>query len=300
MVSVHEKHRIMASLYHRKDSKELWLACYPSRAACWCVRARRTEDPREAGRILEKVKLMIALERLKDVPVPEKFLARFEGLPRLMTIESAPKKKNRITLLLRYAPSSRVAPAGNVHAALNNKLSQLRQFFGSALIDEIDPARRKPPSSRRREPLEPCSKDEWMTLLRTLLLTFLHERNTDRAASGTTGNFHELFRVALVNGFYVPANPYAPNPASELPSYKGTDAPITVLSEEEVEWQYAAVASDPKILFGCQIMIEGGFRLHEALALRRASVARTSPISGCFCRSRLPGVALNSKLGNGP
>ncbi|PTX94898.1 hypothetical protein DB345_11340 [Spartobacteria bacterium LR76] len=266
----------MASLYHRKDSKELWLACYPQPGSLLVRASTATEDPREAGRIPEKVKLLIALERLKDVPVPEKILARFEGLPRLMTIESAPKKEepNNLNPALR-AFLTRSA-AGNVHAALNNKLSQLRQFFGSALIDEIDP---RPPENRRRarrrEPLEPWFKGTKLAdITPDVLLTFLHEKKYGQSSKRHYREiFHELFRVALVNGFYVPTNPYAPNPASELPSYKGTDAPITVLSEEEVEWQYAAVASDPKILFGCQIMIEGGFRLHEALALRRASVA---------------------------
>lgn len=266
----------MASLYKRDDSKELWLSCYPQPGSRLVRASTATEDRREAERILAKVELLIALERLKDVPVPEKILARLEGLPRSANTEPESNKEKPQNLRPALRAFVTRSAAGNVHAALNNKLSQLRQFFGSALIDEIDP---RPPEhrrhARRREPLEPWFKGTTLAdITPDVLLTFLHERKYGQSSKRHYREiFHELFRVAMVNGLYVPANPYAPNPASELPSYKGTNAPITVLSEEDVARQYDAVASDPKILFGCRVMIEGGFRLHETLALRRTSIA---------------------------
>lgn len=266
----------MASLYNRDDSKEFWISCYPQPGGRLVRASTSTEDRREAERILQKVELLLALERLKDVPVPANILARLEGLPRSTPTEPPPKKEKPDDLRAALRALVTRSAAGNVRAALVNKLSQLRQFFGSTLIDEIDP---RPPEhrrhARRREPLKPWFEGTTLAeITPDVLLTFLHEKKFGQASKRHYREiFHELFRVALVNGFYVPANPYAPNPALELPSYKGTDGPITVLSAEDVARQYDAAASDPKILFGCQVMIEGGFRLHEALALRRASIA---------------------------
>lgn len=270
----------MAAIYDRKDSKKLWIVCYPQTGESPERASTKTEDWAEAERIREKVELLVALERFKDVPVPETILARFTGLPCVTKAEPSPEPAPKNEDVQNLLPALRAlitrSAACNVPRYLNNKLSQLRQFFGAALIDEIDP---RPPEhrryARRREPLEP-----WFTgtnlaeITPDVLLTFLQDKGYGRCSRRHYREiFHELFRVAMVNGIYVPPNPYAPNPALELPSYKGKDSPITVLSEEEVDRQYRAVASEPKILFGCQVMIEGGFRLHEALALRRSSIA---------------------------
>lgn len=199
-----------------------------------------------------------------------------QGIPRSTATEPQSKKEKPEDLRADLRALVTRSATGNVRAALNNKLSQLRQFFGSTVIDEIDP---RPPKhrrhARRREPLKPWFKGTTLADINPdLLLTFLNERKFGQSSKRHYREiFHELFRVALVNGFYVPTNPYAPNPALELPSYKGTDGPVTVLSADEVARQYDAVTSDSKILFGCQVMIEGGFRLHEALALRCVCIA---------------------------
>ncbi len=298
-----EKHRTMASLYNRDDSKEYWICCYPQSGGRPARASTSTEDPREAERILEKVKLLVALERMKDVPVPAKILARLEGLPGSTAAEPQPKKEKPDDLRAALRALVTRSAAGNVRAALNNKLSQLRQFFGSSLINEIDP--RKPEHrrhARRREPLKPSFKGTTLAdITPDVLLTFLHEKKFGLASKRHYREiFHELFRVALVNGFYVPSNPYAPNPALELPSYKGTDGPIVVLTADDVARQYDAVTSDPKILFGCQIMIEGGFRLHEALALRRTSIAEDFSYISLLLPQPTSGQSTKLKTGERP
>jgi integrase len=265
----------MASIYTRRDSKELWLSCYPKSGKL--VRTTLgTEDRRTAERTLRKVELLLELERLRDVPVPDKILCELEGLPGSKSVEPPPPKdtgENLRAALRAYVTRS---AAANVHASLNNKLSQLRQFFGGELVDSIDPrSAEHRRHARRREPGEPWFKGTSLAeITPDTLLTFLHERNYGRSSKRHYRElFHDLFRVALVNGLYVPANPYAPNPASELPCYKGTDEPIAVLNADDIARQYAAVAANPKILFGCQVMIESGLRLHECLSLRRPSIA---------------------------
>lgn len=273
----------MASIYTRDDSQELWLSCYPQPSKL--VRATLgTDDPKVAEQIRQKVELLIKLERLGDVRVPEKVLAAFAGLPMSPRTEAPAKaeaeppakEENPGALLAALKAYVTRSATGNVHASLNNKLSQLRQFFGSALVDTIDPRpidhRRH---ARRRDESEPWfAGNSLAEITPDALLSFLHDRNYGRSSRRHYRElFHDLFRVAMVNGLYVPSNPYAPNPASELPSYKGTDEPIVVLDESEIERQYSIVARDPKLLFGCQVMIEGGFRLHEALSLKRRSIA---------------------------
>lgn len=162
--------------------------------------------------------------------------------------------------------------ASNVRQALNDKISRLRQFFGSDFLDEVDP---RPAEHRRhakkRDKIPPWFSGRHLSeITPDLLLSFLVSRNYGRSSKRHFREvFHGLFRSALVNGIHVPANPYAPNPADELPGYVGRDKPVTVLSADDITAQYRTVASDRQILFGCQLMIEAGFRLHEILALRR-------------------------------
>lgn len=289
----------MASLYPRTDSKEFWIACYPKPGKLVRV-SSGTEDRRLAERTLRKVELLLELERMQDVPVPEKILSQLEGIPRSTPIEPAPENDEGVALLSALRAYVTRAAAGNVHASLNNKLSQLRQFFGSELIDLIDPRplehRRH---KRRREPIKPWFKGTSLSdITPDALLKFLLDRNYGTSMKRHYRElFHDLFRVALVNGLYVPANQYAPNPAAELPCYKGTDNPIVVLSNEQVSAQYAAVAGNPKILFGCQIMIEGGFRLHECLALKRQHI--TADLSQIRLLSPRPAASHGTKLKTG-
>jgi len=164
----------------------------------------------------------------------------------------------------------------NVPQATADKISRLRQFFGSALIDSLDP---RPPDrlkhARKHKvlPLKGIAPASLSDLTPDLILSFLLAKNYGLCSKRHYRElFHGLFDSALKSGIYQPLNPYAPNPADDLPSFSGRDKPIIVLTDSEVTAQFAAVAADPLILFGCQLMLEGGFRLHEILALRRCDI----------------------------
>ncbi|MCB1130733.1 MAG: tyrosine-type recombinase/integrase, partial [Verrucomicrobiae bacterium] len=161
----------------------------------------------------------------------------------------------------------------NVYHATSDKISRLRQFFGSERINALDP---RPPDvlKRRRKKIKmasPWFKEDDLALITTdTILKFLAEKNYSRSYKRHYRElFHELFQHALKSGAYRPENPYAANPADDLPSFKGTGEPITVLSVLEVAEQYRAVSPNALILFGCQLMLEGGFRMHEILTLKR-------------------------------
>jgi integrase len=170
-----------------------------------------------------------------------------------------------------------LSAVANVPQATADKISRLRQFFGSALVNSLDP---RPPEklkhARKRVtlPLKGIAPTSLSEITPVLILKFLLMKKYGLASKRHYRElFHGLFDCALKSGIYQPPNPYAPNPADDLPSFNGRDKPIIVLTDSEVATQYAAVAADPLVLFGCQLMLEGGFRLHEILALRRCDLA---------------------------
>lgn len=69
----------MASVYTRKDSKELWLACYPRAGGPFVRTSLETTDAEKAEQILKKIEMLIALERMGDVSIPKKLLAHFQA-----------------------------------------------------------------------------------------------------------------------------------------------------------------------------------------------------------------------------
>ena len=281
----------MATFYKRPDSQQFSVACYPRPGAKLVRASLGTDDPALAEKITRKVEILCELEKLADVPVPEKILASF-GCMTVRVEREAPSSAQPAPVQAAAVPSPAPGKGGsipdairaylvlsavsNVPQATADKISRLRQFFGSALIDSLDP---RPPEklahARKHEvlPLEDIKPKCLSDLTPGLITTFLLAKNYGRSSKRHYRElFHGLFDCALKSGIYQPPNPYAPNPADDLPSFNGRDKPIIVLTDTEVTAQYAAVAADPLVLFGCQLMLEGGFRLHEILALRRCDL----------------------------
>jgi integrase len=277
----------MATFYKRPDSQQFSVALYPRPGAKLLRASLGTDDPALAEKMTRKVEILCELEKLADIPVPEKILASFECMtvrierdspssaqpaPVQTTTKSSPATKSgSIKDAIRaYLVRSVVS---NVPQATADKISRLRQFFGSALVDPLDP---RPPEklkhARKHDvlPLKGISPASLEDITPDLILSFLLKKKYGLCSKRHYRElFHGLFETALKSGIYQPPNPYAPNPADDLPSFNGRDKPIIVLSDTEVADQYAAVVADPLVLFGCQLMLEGGFRLHEILALRR-------------------------------
>lgn len=299
----------MASIYRRPDSQNFCLSCYP-RPGSKLVRASLgTTDESHAVKVAQKVDLLIELEKMSGIEVPNNVLAAFQGMKEMVeslftssvaseqdaalphTAAAERKPRCPIDNVLRsYLVRSMVK---NVSHATSDKISRLRQFFGSARINSLDP--RPPEVIKRRKKkipmVEPWFKgDDLAEITTDTLLLFFAQKTYSRSSKRHFREiFHDIFRYALKSGAYIPDNPYAANPADDLPSFKGTGEPVTVLADAQVNEEYAAVACQPVVLFGCQLMIEAGFRLHEILALRRSDLD-----AGGRIRLILPGVAQRS------
>jgi integrase len=277
----------MASIYRRPDTQNFCLSCYP-RPGAKLVRASLGTDNEEiAWKVARKVDLLIELEKMAEIEVPGKILGAFEQFKSLVakvptqgaeTGESdAPELRSGVTrikcpidnLIRSFLVRSVVA---NSHHGTSDKISRLRHFFGSERINALDP--RPPEVLKRRKKVKialPWFKGDDLAQIKTeTILEYLAEKKYSRTSNRHVRElFHELFQYALKSGAYRPDNPYAANPADDLPSFKGTGEPITVLTAAEVTNQYRAASQNALVLFGCQLMLEGGFRLHEILALRR-------------------------------
>lgn len=271
----------MASIYRRNDSPFYWISFPPERGEAILRESLGTTKRRIAEEQRRKIEALQTIQKLAHIEIPASILARIvpgdAGVARHRVVSSSSPPsvekppRGTITEVLRgYLIRS---AASNSLAHLADKISRLRQFFGSTILDEIDP---RPLTPQRKKPpvVEAFFRGQFLDEVRPDdILEFLLERKYGRASKRHYREImHGLFRHALVNGLYVPVNPYVPNPADELPGYAGNDEPIVVLSDEEVSRQYKIAASDQAVLTGCKVMVEAGLRLHEALALRKRDV----------------------------
>lgn len=296
----------MASIYQRPDSKNFCLSCYPRPGAKLLRASLGTGNEAEAEQVARTVELLIELEKYSDTKVPQKLLDSLPGVRSMIgggtePASAQPSAEKIDGGVATPAPKCSInkamsamivrSIAATTHHATSDKVSRFRQFFGPDRINAID-SRAEDVLGRRRKVKKPDlwyqQKDEEGRAMdpdapRTFypgdslaalkaedILDFLVFKEYGRSSKRHFRElFHELFQVALKSGVYVPHNPYAANPADELPTFKGKDEPITVLTRDDEEKQYDAVKNSQLIRFGCQLMIEGGFRLHEILALKR-------------------------------
>lgn len=275
----------MASIYNRSDSQDYWLACYPEPGSRLVRASLGTNDRLQAECIRNKIELLIKLNSLRDVELPAVLAAKLgvdglrpqgsEGTVAGGAVEKKPSAGDSDQIRKAVKAYLTRSAGSNVSHALADKVSRLRQFFGSALVNELDP---RPPAAGKRagSTIAPWyDQDTLAGITPDLIIEFLLERNYGRTSKRHFREmFHGLFRVAMVNGIYVPTNPYAPNPAAEMPTYKGKDGPIIFLGENDSARQYDALAGHQELQFGCRLMIEQGFRLHEIFAIKREHVAQ--------------------------
>ena len=144
----------MASYYQRPDSKQFSVSCYPRPGAKLVRAALGTDDPALAEKVARKVDLLIELERMADVDVPEKILAAFEVLNARVR-KGNPSSEDESRQISELKPPvnlkvgcsiDEVLQAFLVRSLVSNadhvtadKISRLRQFFGSERINALDP-----------------------------------------------------------------------------------------------------------------------------------------------------------------
>jgi len=282
----------MATIYRRNDSPFYWIAFCPERGQSVLRESLGTNKRRDAEERRRKIEALQTIRELSHVEIPSAILTTIAPENHSATAHapsspavSASAKASRGTILEVLRGYLIRSAASNSGAHLADKISRLRQFFGSAVLNPIDP---RPPVPQRKNPpvVEAFFKGQFLDEIRPDdILEFLLGRKYGRASKRHYREvMHGVFRHALVNGLYVPLNPYVPNPADELPGYAGNDGPIVVLSDAETARQYQIAANDPVLITGCKLMIEAGLRLHEALALRKCDVDFTQRL----LRLRLP------------
>jgi integrase len=270
----------MASIYKRKDSPFYWVAYYPRPGGSVLRESLGTSNRSLAKCQARKIKALQSLQALAHVDIPAEILAQIgisEPASEIFSTAGAaipsPDQRPRGPLLETLRGYLVRAAGSNTPAHLADKISRLRQFFGSTLIDQVDP--RPPCPQRKTAAVVPAFFDGRYLdeILPDHILSFLLSRDYSRASKRHYREvLHGLFRHAVANRLYKSDDHSCPNPVEELPSYAGKDGPIVVLNEEDVAAQYRAVARDPAVHAGCRIMIEAGLRLHEIFVLRRNDV----------------------------
>lgn len=283
----------MASIYRRPDSQKLWISFYPHPRASLVRVGLGTDDLCSAEKAAEKVELLIKLEALADIDLPPKALGAFKSL---QPIVKSLQQENRDQDCARDTSGGlkhkcliddairaflvRSMVSNSEHATAD-KISRLRQFFGTQRINDLDPrSPEKLKLTRKKKRIKPWFKGKDLSeITTTCMLEFLASKNYKNSSMRHFRElFHELFQIALKSGIYRPENPYCANPADDLPGFSEREEPITVLNVDEVAEQYRVADADPLILFGCQLMIEAGFRLHEILALRHGDLSNPGMI----------------------
>jgi hypothetical protein len=166
------------------------MACYPRPGAKLVRASLGTEDPVLAEKITRKVEILCELEKLADVPVPEKILALFECLTVRIERESpSPAQPTPVQATTKSSPAIKSGSikdairaylvrsvVSNVPQATADKISRLRQFFGSALVNSLDPRpTEKLKHARKREvlPLKGISPASLEDITPDLILSFL-------------------------------------------------------------------------------------------------------------------------------
>ena len=274
----------MPHIYGR--NKTLWIAISRPRHPLFRC-ALPAMDRQDAERLGRKIDLLLALSKLRDIELPSEIARALDlenigpgfapvslpaGLPSSAPSQPAPIRP-RGPVAQAVAGFLGRALAANAPGHVTNKVSMLRQFFGSAVIDPLDPRVPTGPARRRPRAEAFCGAEYLDEITTDDLLAFL---NTKGYARATKRHFreimHGLYEHALVNGLYRSSNDYCPNPADSLPSFAGNENEIIALTSEDFARQKAAVASDPVVHAGCMVMREGGFRLHEACMLQVGDV----------------------------
>lgn len=173
---------------------------------------------------------------------------------RFIASENAPLHvANKVSILRRFLGAERVEKAGGPvktkrkRSADGEAVPDAPPFFAGTYLDEISPV----------------LVQEFLEGLGVSRKTMRHYRET----------FHHFFEFCIKFDLYQPTNWHRPNPISALPSYVTRNKRIVFLTQEQVDEQLAALASDPPMQMAATIMIHAGLRRAETLWLTKDAIA---------------------------
>ena len=277
----------MASIFKRtqKPDAPWWIAFLEPMTGEPIRKSLGTPDERLAEDMRACVEARTKLQRLQHIALPAEIMDLLGGSS--INGSAAPTGSGRTPIeavLKSYI--LHMSPINDSHH-FADKISKFRQFFGSAIVDPLNPKKSKIVRKKPLPPIPPYFKGKYLEQLTSAVaVQFLEpdEGTTDERAilrrtfsTNTKRHYCEVlrgfFQHALETGIYAPANPHAPNPMNTLPCYIDRDSAITALSEEQQALQSKAAAHHVSVHAGVKIMIESGLRLHEALSLTRSSLS---------------------------
>jgi integrase len=267
--------KYMATIYFRKNGdRGLWWVKFYHPLDARCHRTSLgTPDESAAKKILRRLEAEIEMRRPELAPLPASLSEILGPNKRMRTAESAdletlpsPEKSATVINALRAYYTFIKADNDSHHAA--GKLSILRAFFGSSVVEEATGE-----SCRTISP--PVYKGKTLDGLTPLVLQdFVSSRKIeDSTRKHYRQVFHHFIEKMIDLSLYVPSNHLRPNPAAALPTYQNKNEVITFLSDGDIEAQVKALSSEPMIQLGVEIMIHAGLRREEVAGLRTEDIS---------------------------
>ena len=216
----------MATIYFRKTSKSgtsgLWWVKFYHPLDFKCHRVSLgTADKNEAETILRSLELEIEVRRTEPVPLPQNLTSLLGPSAYVPAAaagsdyapDPAPARSTTVFNALRSYYAHIKAENDSHH--IDSKLSILRAFFGSSVVEEATGK-----SCRNITPAYYLSKtlDD---LTPVLLQDFVASRKiSDKSKKHYRELFHHFIEKMIDLALFVPSNPLRPNPAAALPSYQ--------------------------------------------------------------------------------
>ena len=268
----------MATIYFRKTSKSgtsglWWVKYYDPITAVPDRISLGTPSAVEAKRILHRLELEIELRRPNLAPLPPSFQKKLGPIPNhCIPVGSIPMEQTQplatsTTVLSALRSYYTHINADNDSHHIASKLSILRAFFGSSVVEEATGK-----SCRNITPAYYLSKtlDD---LTPVLLQEFVGSRKiSDKSKKHYRELFHHFIEKMIDLALFVPSNSLRPNPAAALPSYQPKNDVIIYLKDDDIARQLAALSSHPIIQLAVEIMIYAGLRREEVLGLRTEDI----------------------------
>ena len=266
----------MATIYFRKNGKRgLWWVKFYHPLDARCHRASLgTSDESAAKKILRRLEAEIELRRPELTPMPASLneilgqgvLGKQTSNPESIITPLSHLKSATVIEALRSYYSFIKAENDSHHAA--GKLSIVRAFFGSAVVEEAtgESCRTISPAFFKNKTLD--------GLTPVVLADFVSTREIeDSTRKHYRQVFHHFIEKMIDLSLFVPSNPLRPNPAAALPTYQNKNEVISFLSDADIGKQVKALATEPMIQLGVEIMIHAGLRREEMTGLRSEDIS---------------------------
>lgn len=288
----------MANIFLRH--RTWWIKFHHPATGARIRESLETRDPARAELLRRRIELEVALgdPRLGAAEIPPSLRDQIHSwshgtparpldapaIPAEVYIPPAPapalpssaKSQERVRIeeaLTSYLASIR---GENAPRHVENKLSMLRRFLGTARVERF--VQSEDPKSRARRlecPTPGFFAGEFLDeITPSLLQEFFLKLDVSTKTKRHYREFlHHFFKYCINFELYRPSNFHCPNPLSALPSYLEKNRIIVYLTPEDVEAQLAILEPHPELHIAAAVMIYAGLRRSEALWLTQDAIS---------------------------